>query len=360
MPSATIDLGALAGNVATLRRRLAPETELLAAVKANAYGHGAVPVARKLQSYGVSWFGVATVDEALELREAGVSGRILLFSPVWDRVDELAANDVTLVVTDERDLEAACGSGSDLKIHLKVDTGMGRLGHDSRQAVYLAEKIDRATKLALEGVWTHLACADEVDPAYTERQLERFDELLNTLRVQGIEPPVRHAANSAGVIAHQRSHFDLVRPGIGLYGYHASRHVESLEPNLKPILTVSAPVTFVKRVREGTAVSYGATWQARRDTTVATVRYGYADGYPRLLGNRAAVNVQGEFRPVVGRVCMDQLMVDVGDLVVRAGERVILFGPDGPTAQDLAEQVGTISYELLTSVAPRVKRSYHG
>ena len=358
MPTATVSLDALRHNVARVRSHLQPETQLLAAVKANAYGHGAVRVARHFAACGVTHFGVATAGEALELRAGGVTQPILIFSPVYENIPELVDYGVSLTVADTHSLDAAKVSGVKAKVHLKVDTGMGRLGLGWREAVELAKHVDAAENLVLEGVWTHFAASDEADRAFTLAQLEAFHLFLAGLRKHGIDPGLVHAANSAGVFAYPEAHFDLVRPGIALYGYHSSEVVAALKRDLQPALTLSAPVTFVKRVKAGTPVSYSGLWTAPRDTTVATVRVGYADGYPRLLTNKGEVGFKGELKPVAGRVCMDQTMVDVGDAEVEVGDRVTLFGPGGLDAETLAGRVGTISYDLLVSLSSRVERVY--
>lgn len=361
MPTALIDLAALHHNLMQLRGRLGPGTAILAPVKANAYGHGAVAVASALARLGVSWFGVATSAEALALREAGITGNILLFIPAYDGVATLLDHDIALTIADEASLAALTAQrrpGQRARVHLKVDTGMGRLGLVAEAAVALAERLARTPGLDLEGLWTHFACADEAERRFTELQLARFQEVVQGLARRGITVPLRHAANSSALLAYPEAHFDLVRPGIALYGYHASPVTEPLLPDLKPVMTLTAPVVFVKPLKAGQSVSYGATWHAPQDTTIATVRLGYADGYPRALGNRATARVHGTLCPIVGRVCMDQLMIDVGALEVSVGDTVTLFGPEGPTAEDLARLVGTIAYELLTRIGERVTRRY--
>ncbi len=361
-PVATVDLQALEHNLGRVRRRLNGGTRVLAAVKADGYGHGAVPVARRLARCGVGWFGVATPEEALALRAGGVTGDILLFGPVYraDTLRRLADEGVSVTLADEAGLEAALAARTarPLRLHLKVDTGMGRLGLPWPEAAALARRVERAPGIELEAVWTHLARSDEADRAPTLAQIERFERLLADLRADGITPPLRHAANSAGVFGFPEAHYDLVRPGIALYGYHSDEPVQALEPDLRPAMRLQAPVSFVKRVPVGTPLSYGGTWVAPRETTVATVRIGYADGYPRLLSNSGSASLHGRSLPVAGRVCMDQILLDAGDLDVRPGDTVTLWGPPGPDAQSLARRIGTISYELLTGVAPRVPRRY--
>lgn len=358
MATATIRLADLAHNLGRVRRRLRPETRVLAAVKANAYGHGSVAVARFLERQGVTWFGVATAEEALELRSGGVGADILVLTPVYRQIEALADYGVSLTLADAHGLEALERSRARrARAHLKVDTGMGRLGLTGKDALALARRAARSGAV-LDGAWTHFAASDDEKRGYTLGQLEAFGTFLEGLRREGIEVPLVHAANSAAIFAYPEAEFDLVRPGIALYGYHSSPAIAALEPELRPALTLEAPVIFVKRVAAGTSVSYSGLWHAPRDTTVATLRIGYGDGYPRLLTGRAEVLLHGERRPVAGRICMDQLMVDAGDLPVAVGDTATLFGPGPLDAEVLGGRIGTISYELLTSLAPRVERVY--
>ena len=362
VPRATVSLQMLTHNVQVLRSRLAPGVGILAPVKADAYGHGAGAVARHLETLGVRWFGVATAQEALDLRAGGVTGDILVFIPVYDGLRELLEQNVTLSVGDAHSAEAVMQAAKDqtAKVHLKVDTGMGRLGEGTQGTLATAQMLARTPNVELEGIWTHFACADEPDRSYTDRQLERFTEAVLVLEQHSIQVPLKHTANSAATVAYPESHFDLVRPGIALYGYHSSPHSVPFAPELTPAMTLTAPVTFVKPFCKGDSLSYGSLWTAPADTTIATVRFGYADGYPRVLSTKAAaqVRVHGRLCPVVGRVCMDQVMVDVGPLDVAVGDRVTVFGPDGPTAESLGEAAGTISYELLVRLGGRVTREH--
>jgi alanine racemase len=243
-------------------------------------------------------------------------------------------------------------------VHLKVDTGMGRLGLQWKEAAELAKTIAKTKNVELEGVWTHFAASDDEDKTFTLEQLENFQHFLNALRKEGIQAKLVHTANSAATLAFPESHFDLVRPGIAVYGYHSSPYTATIEARIKPVMTLTAPITFIKKVKAGTPVSYSRMWTAPKDTTIATVRIGYADGYPRLLTNKGEVWIQNQLRPIAGRVCMDQIMVDVGDLEVQLGERVTLFGPEGIDAETLGNRYGTISYDVLTGISPRVERVY--
>lgn len=364
-PTAEIDLGALAHNLRTVRSALAPTTKVLAAVKANAYGHGAAGTATELERLGVEWFGVAAPSEAFGLRNAGVSGGVLLLTPVRQRetIAALVDSDVSLVVTDHGSLAAILAAlplrrASPAKVHLKIDTGMGRLGLGWSEAAALARLIDSEPRTALEGVWTHLAASDDPDSTFTLAQLGEFHKGVEAIRRDGIEPGLRHVANSAATFAYPDHHCDMVRPGIVLYGCYPAPRFEAMVPGLLPVMRLSAPVTFVKRVAAGTRVSYDGLWTAPHTTTVATVRIGYADGYRRALTGKAQVGLRGTGMPVVGRVCMDQLMIDAGDQDVAVGERVTLFGPGGPSAESLGRAIGTVSYEMLVGIAERVKRVY--
>lgn len=359
-PLAEVDLGAISSNLARLRAAVGPGVELLAAVKADAYGHGLVPVGRHLSREGVRWFGVATPDEALTLRREGVAGRILLFGPARARVRQLIRAGVDLTVTDEHDLDAIVAARADApaRVHLKVDTGMGRLGRPPEEAVRVARALQRSPAVEWSAAWTHFACADLPDAGVTEQQLSRFRETLSHLAEAELEPPLRHAANSAAVLAFPETHFDLVRPGLSLYGYPPSSAIGRLVPDLRPALRLTAPVVFVKRVRAGTPISYHHTWRAPRDTTIATVRCGYGDGYPRRLGGRATARLGDALVDVVGVVCMDQLFLDVGDAPVRVGDRVSLIDPRGPRADELAARFESIAYELLTAFTARVPHRY--
>ena len=364
-PTLTVDLAALRHNLRLLRARTRSGVALLAAVKADAYGHGVDAVAPALERAGVDAFGVATADEALGLRTAGVRARVLLFGPVRSRIAALVEAGVELTVTDEASLAALEGARppAPARVHLKLDTGMGRLGAPAERALALARAVERSPWCELAAVWTHLACADEPDAddpdGLTARQLRRFETALAGLAEAGVEVPLAHAANSAATLRLPHAHYGMVRPGIALYGHDPTSGAAAL----RPVATLQAPVTFVKRVSRGESVSYGATWHAPRDTVVATVRLGYADGYPRAAGNVAEASLHGVRVPVAGRVCMDQLMLDVGAVrgVVAVGDEVTFHGPEGPSAAALAASVGTISYELLTRMsAPRVERRYLG
>lgn len=368
-PRATIDLDAIVHNARYLRSRLNEPTQLLAAVKADAYGHGMVPVARALEADGVSWFGVATADEASVLRAAGITGRILIFGPLRGDALVLALDlDADLTVCDEADIAAidaaVDAAGPDARrpparLHLKIDTGMGRLGRRPSDAVRIAERI-AASAHVFEAAWTHFARADEPSNEVTSLQLSAFGDALDALATAGTVPPWRHAANSAATLSRPDAHFDLVRPGIALYGYPPGPDLSDHADDLQPALTLDAPIVFIKRVAAGESVSYGQRWAASAATTVATIRVGYADGYPRALSNLGRARVHGSSCRVVGTVCMDQLHLDVSDLSVDVGDRAVLIGAGDPRADDLAQRIATIPYELLVRLGNRIERRYVG
>jgi alanine racemase len=358
---AEVDLGAVAHNVGLLVERAAP-SEVWAVVKADGYGHGAVPVAQAAVAAGAHGLCVALVEEAVVLRDAGIDAPLLLLSEARpDEFFEVAALDLRAAVYTASGIAAAAAVGRPLRVHLKVDTGMHRVGAQPEDLLALARSIVAAPTLALEGVWTHCAVADEPDRAFTATQLERFDAALAGLAAEGIEPELTHAANSAGGIAHPAARRSFVRAGIAVYGIDPSPELAGALP-LRPVLRLRSEVTLVKRVTAGEGVSYGLRHTFDRDTTVATVPIGYADGVRRRLGLLGQeVLVRGRRRPIVGVVTMDQLMVDCGDDPVEVGDEVVLLGETGTesvTAAEWAARLGTIPYEITCALGPRVPRHH--
>jgi alanine racemase len=354
---ATISLDALASNY----RRLAAHvnTPILAPVKANAYGHGAVPIARHLESLGVTYLAVATAYEALELRAGGVKAPILLLNPPpREKLAALVAAGITFTLFAAEQVPTLAAFGRQ-RVHLKVNTGLNRLGARPGDAGRLLREAERVG-LEVEGVFTHLVDSEDAAPEHSPHQLGRF---LSFLREHRPEVRYLHAANTGAILNPvlrpllEEIGCNLSRPGIGLYGYSPGPDVTHVMA-LDPILTLTSWVTFVKQVHSGEVASYNATWKAPGERTLATVRYGYADGYPRSLSNRGVVVLGGEVRPIVGRVCMDQFLVDVTGAEVRVGDEVTILGPGKVTAETLADLAGTNSYEMLTSIAPRVERAY--
>lgn len=362
---AEVDLGAIAHNVTALRALAAP-AELCAVVKADGYGHGAIAVSRAALDAGASWLAVALVQEGAVLRRSGVEAPILLLSqPRPDEVASAVRWELTLTLYTRAGVEAAGAAaraaGRSVPVHLKVNTGMNRVGATPDKILDLAHAVVDEQGLELEALWTHCAVADEPGHPFTDDQLDRFDAVVAQLAAAGIEPPMLHVANSAAAIDHPRARRSMVRSGIAVYGIAPSAALAG-RVDLRPALSLRAEVAMVKRVRAGEGVSYGLRHSFERDTTVATVPIGYADGVPRRLSfTGGEVLVGGRRRPIRGVVTMDQLMVDCGDDDVADGDEVVLIGRQGAeeiTAQEWADRVDTIPYEIVCGIGPRVPRFY--
>jgi len=364
-----VDLDAVRANTRVLAE-LARPAVLLAVVKADAYGHGAVPVARAALEAGATWLGVALVEEGAALREAGIDAPILVLSePAPAAASAVVAHRLTPVVYTLVGIEALAkavvdsGGGDPLPVHLKVDTGMHRVGCQVEDALGFVDAIGARPELILEGICTHLAVADEPGHPYTTDQLASFDALLDDLDTAGARPPLVHAANSAGLLASPSAHYDLVRVGIALYGVPPSDALAD-RAELVPVLSLRARVAHVKELAQGSRVSYGLRYELGRAGRIATVPVGYADGVPRNLGLVGGeVLVRGRRLRVAGTVTMDQLLVDVGDAPVEVGDDVVLLGRQGDeeiTAGEWARRLGTIAYEIVTGIGPRVPRRYVG
>lgn len=345
---------------------------MLAAVKADAYGHGAVEVARMIEHTGCAdWLGVALVAEAVQMRDAGIGLPILKFSQPMDAEEAWAGvmADVTFAVTDPKSIELVADASRRARrrasVHLKVDTGMGRIGCRPQDAVGMARMVD-AAGLELGGVFSHLPVADVSDVAsleYTRSQAARFGAVCDEIEASRGPVRFRHLANSGGVLQHPETWFDMVRPGIMVYGSLPDPGCEASVP-LEQVLSWTTVVSFVKDVAAGESIGYGRTWVAASDTRVATIPVGYGDGYSRALSNRGRVLIGGRSYPVVGRVCMDQAMVEIGsDSDVAVGDEVVLVGSSGPeeiTVVEVAELMGTIPYEVTCLITDRVGREYLG
>lgn len=365
---AEVDLGALEHNFKALNAMLPKGCKMLAPVKANAYGHGAVPVARKLEELGCGMLAVACVSEGAELRQAGVTLPILcLGNTLPEYAGELLGHDMIQAVGDldtARALsDAALTAGTRLSVHIKLDTGMSRLGffwsRDGDNGPVLEQLCALASLpgLKVEGMFTHFSDADGSEE-YTMEQFSRFLSARDALEQRGVRPPVLHCAASAAAIAYPCTHMDMVRPGIALYGYYPDESLEGLvDDGLRPVMTVKSRITAVRALPAGTCVSYGRTAVLKRDSRLAVIPMGYGDGLPRLLSNKMSFLVHGVPCPIVGRVCMDMCMVDVTDLPeARPGDVATIYG--GRLAEQAAKLTGTIVYELLCDVAPRVPRVY--
>src|SRR5262249_3287038 len=354
-------------NVAEVRR-LAPRVEMLAMVKANAYGHGAVPIARALEGERVAMLGVALVEEGLELRNAGIRMPILVLGGAYDGSYQLMAeNDLIATVFRPEQVaqlaEAARRIGRSLKAHLKLDSGTGRLGVLPGEVDDFLDQASRFPQVQWDGLLSHFASADLEDSEFTFEQLRRFKEALAQMRARGLAPTWRHLSNSAGVIELPEVcdglELNMARPGIMLYGLSPAAWMQG-SAQLAPVMSWKTAVVHLKRVPAGTPISYGSTWRAPRPSTIATLPVGYADGYIRHFSNRAEVLIRGRRAPVVGRVCMDLCMVDITDVAgVEMGDEVVLLGKQGDEripADELAQLAGTIHYEVLCGVSARVPR----
>ena len=368
---AEVDLGAIRHNASLLAAVVAP-SRLCAVVKASGYGHGSVPVARAALEGGASWLAVAMVEEGAVLRAHGIEAPVLLLSePAAAAMDDVVGLRLTPTVYTHGGVEAAAkavasaGTAEPLTVHVKVDTGMHRVGVAPGDAVAVVRQVAEHPELRLGGVWTHLAVADEPDNPFTTEQCRRFDAVVGELARLGLRPPLVHAANSAGALAHPGSRCDLVRCGIALYGVAPSTALAGAGPatRLRPALSLRARVSFVKRVEAGEGVSYGLRRPLASASTVATVPVGYADGVPWRLGvSGGEVLIGGRRRPLAGSVTMDQILVDCGDdTAVLPGDEVVLLGRQGTehiSAWDWASRAGTIAYEILCGIGPRVPKVY--
>jgi alanine racemase len=363
---ADVDLDAIHHNVGVLAELIGP-ADLCAVVKADGYGHGAIAVSQVALDAGASWLAVALIEEGAVLRKAGIDAPILLLSEPRVADVELAVHyDLRLTVYSREAIEAAAdaaaAAGRTAHLHLKVNTGMNRVGADPREIVDLARAAAKQPGLELEALWTHCAVADEPDNPFTDVQLDRLDEVTAALDEAGLAPPMYHAANSAAAIDRPRSRRDLVRCGIAVYGLAPSPALAG-RVDLRPAMALRAEVSMVKRVARGERVSYGLRHEFTAPATVATVPIGYADGVPRRLSAQGGeVLIGGRRRPIVGVVTMDQLMVDCGDDDVSLGDEVVLLGTQGGqsiSADEWAERLDTINYEIVCGIGPRVPRHYH-
>lgn len=363
---AEIDLDAIEFNLRQIRKLVGADVKICPAVKADGYGHGAVEVSRTALDAGAEMLGVATLEEAIELRQAGIRAPVFLLQSTFaDEIPGIVQNDISTMVAD-RSFAAelsrqAAASGRRVKAHIKVDTGMGRVGVQQEETVDFALELARMPGLEIEGIFTHFPSADEQDLSFTHRQVRDFEAITQAVEKAGVHVPLRHAANSAAILNVPESYFDMVRPGIMLYGLYDSEFV-SKEVELRQSMTLKTRIVFLKELPPGRTVSYGRTYTTTKRTVVATIPIGYADGYNRLLSNQAPALVRGKRVPVIGRVCMDQTMLDVTDVPgVSVGDEVVLYGSQGDeriSIEEIAALLGTISNEVICAVGKRVPRVY--
>lgn len=377
---AEIDLVALARNCRELRRLTAPSAKIMAVVKANGYGHGTSETARVSLNNGAEYLAVASISEAFDLRKAGIMAPILLFGhSLPSYVEYMIRNEIRPSINTFASAEMLSMEGNHLKkrvkVHVKVDTGLGRLGivcdglilpdssrSSRKEAVETILKIASLPNLEIEGIYTHFANADHHDKSYARLQFSMFCDILDDLKKRGCEIRFRHAANSAAIIDMPETHLDIVRPGISLYGLWPSDEVDKSHINLKPVMAVKSTIIQVKEVLAGFKVSYGSTYETTKRTSIATVPIGYADGYSRLLSSRGFMLVHGQRAPIIGRVCMDMTLIDVGHIPnVNIEDEVVVLGKQGNeevTADEIARIASTINYEIVSAITARVPRIY--
>lgn len=364
---AEIDLNNLEHNMKEIAK-LCEGKEIIAVLKADAYGHGALDVARTLIKGGATKLGVAVITEALELRDSGIDAPIVIlgYTPL-SFAKKLIINDIEQTVytyqcAAELSKEAQA-LNKRVKIHVGVDTGMGRIGFlPTKQSINEIEALSKLPNIDIEAIFTHFATADEADKSYTLEQIEKFNRFCDILEKRGVNVGKKHIANSAAIIDMPDTHFDGVRPGILLYGYYPSYEVNRDKLDLKRVLTLKANISYVKTLPKGEYISYGRRFHTERESIIATIPIGYADGYSRQMLNKAKVIINGQLAPVVGSICMDQCMVDITDIgQVKEGDEVILLGEQNGVkfdAEDMAEIIGTINYEVMCMISKRVPRVY--
>jgi len=357
-----VDFQALGHNIQQLKQHLSASTQLLAVVKADAYGHGALRLAQEVLQRGATWLAVATIPEGIELRQAGISAPILIFGATSTPEQALTIARWQLqptVCTAKQALALSKALDAPLAIHLKLDTGMSRLGAPWQQALEFVRFVHGLPNLEIASIYSHLAMADDINPTVTQQQQARFEKIIQQIQSTGIPLPMLHLANSAATLSNPGLHYDLVRVGLALYGLYPAEHFKSVI-NLKPVLQVRARVTQVKMIPAGTGVSYGHQYVAKQPLQLAVVGIGYADGVPRKLSNQMSVLIRGQRLPQIGTITMDQLMVDASNIPdLEEGEVATLLGQDDSeeiSADDWANRLGTISYEIVCGFKQRLPR----
>ncbi len=365
---ARIDLGAVARNFESMRANLKDSTRMIAVIKTNGYGHGAVEIAHLTEEYDYLWgFAVATVEEAMELRDSGIKKPILILGFVFpEDYDTIVRNDIrpaVFKVSMAREIDAAARlAGVKAKIHLAVDTGMSRIGFAvSEEGVQQAAAAAKMENLEVEGTFTHFARADELDKTYACHQFDQYMKFVDMLTEMGIDPGMRHVCNSAGIMELPKFQLDAVRAGITIYGIYPSEEVDRSRLPLKSVMSLISHIAYIKELPPGCPISYGGTFVTKRTSRIATIPVGYGDGYPRLLSSKGSVLIRGKRAPIVGRVCMDQFMVDVTDMEAEEFDTVTLLGKDGDdeiTVDELGRICGRFPYEFTCDINPRVPRVF--
>jgi len=365
---AEIDLDALTHNFNEIRRVTSPDAKILAVVKADAYGHGAVEITKTLIDNGADYFAVACINEAKQLRRANINYPILILGTTQESdCEDLVLNSITPTVYSldfaEKLSKTAVKLNEKIKIHIKIDTGMSRIGYvagiDDEAVCDEILKISALENIEIEGIFSHFSTSDEYERSYTELQFKRFTDLCDLLKQKGLDIPLKHIANSGAIMMHPNTHLNMVRAGIILYGLYPSEEVDKTKISLKPVMSVKSKISMVKELEENRGVSYGKTYITNQQTKIATVPIGYADGYTRVLSGIAKMAVHNEPVPVIGRICMDQCMINVTNVnTINTGDEVIVFGADVVTADDLAKWIGSINYEIVCMLSMRIPRIY--
>ncbi|SHH48423.1 alanine racemase [Tepidibacter thalassicus] len=362
---AEINIDNLKENYRNIKKLLKEDTKICGVVKANAYGHGSVQIAKALIEEGVDYLAVATLKEALELRNNYIKKPILCLGYIQECDFKLALeNDIDITIYSYESAQKLNNTASKNKktanIHIKLDTGMSRLGFQIEdKSVYYIEKIYNFPNINVVGIYSHFAMADEKDKTFTNMQFKKFEYITNKLEDKGIKIPIKHICNSAGIIDCPNYHLDMVRSGIILYGHYPSNEVKKELINLKPVMTLKTKISHLKILEPGRGISYGQKYKTRDYTKIATIPIGYADGFTRMLGENANVKVKDKLVPVVGRICMDQCMINVNDLDVNIGDEVKIFGEDSDIRiERFSDALNTINYELLCMISRRVPRVY--
>lgn len=364
---AEIDLDCIKDNIREIRKSM-KDKEIMAVVKADAYGHGAIDIAPVLLEHGADKLAVAVITEALELRNSGIDAPIVIlgYTPITF-AKELIKENIEQTVYDLQYAKELSKIGkencTDINVHIAVDTGMGRIGFlPNEEGIKSVESISKLDNIKIKGIFTHFSSADEKDKEYTNYQIKKFNDFIKALEKKNIKLGCKHLSNSAAILDIEEAHFDAVRPGIILYGYYPSNEVDKKKIKLKPALTLKSQIVHLKELSKGEYISYGRKYRTQRKSIIATLPIGYADGYTRALYGKAQVIVNGKLAPVVGRICMDQCMVDVTDVgEVKVGDEVILLGEQNGVkfdADDIAELIDTISYEVVCMIGKRVPRVY--
>lgn len=366
---AKIDLDAIAYNMEQMKQNIRPETKVMAVIKADGYGHGAVQIAEMMERWNYIWgFAVATLDEAVVLRTEGIQKPILVLGCVFpDQYMEMLKHEIRMNIYTEEMAESisrmAAREGKTAYMHIKLDTGMSRLGFGiNEQSAETIKRISKMPNVNMEGIFTHFTKADEKDKSFTKKQMQEFVWMTERLKEKNVRFTYEHCSNSAGIIDVPEANFDIVRAGISTYGLYPSEEVDKTNVKLKPALALKSHVAFVKEIERGTPVSYGGTFVAKEKMKIATIPVGYADGYPRSLSNKGYVLIRGKKAPILGRVCMDQFMVDVTQIEgVSFGDKVTMIGKDGNEilpVEVLSELSGRFNYEFVCDLGKRIPRVY--